>query len=110
MFYSEWRNSKKEFIVKRLAENSGMRIKAVDKVFDHVFIKEHDLWDGRHRFDADYYMAESFRRLSEGKDIQRHDLILLKHEWLELGLMKRYGYDYDKAHKLTERKYNYRTR
>ena len=52
-------------------------------------------------------MAESFRRLSEGKDIQPHDLILLKHEWLELSLMKRYGYDYDTAHRITERKYNY---
>ena len=84
-----------------------MRVKVVEKIFAHVFIKEHDLWDGRHRFDADYYMAESFRRLSEGKEIQRHDLILLKHEWLELSLMKRYGCDYDKAHAITARKYNY---
>ena len=56
---------------------------------------------------ADYYMAESFRRLSEGKEIQRHDIILLKHEWLELSLMKRYGCDYDTAHAITARKYNY---
>ena len=63
--------------------------------------------EGFQRFDPDYYMAESFRRLSEGKGIQTHDLILLKHEWLELGLMKRYGYDYDTAHRITERKYNY---
>lgn len=90
-----------------MAQNSGMREKTIDKIFDHVFIKEHDLWDGRHRFMPDYDMAESFRRLSEGKDIQEHDLILLKHEWLELSLMKRYGYEYDKAHEITPRKYNY---
>ena len=108
LFYKEWRNSKKEFIVLRIAENSGMRIKAVDKVFNHVFIKEHDLWDGRHRFDPSYDMAESFRRLSEGKDIQAHDLIMLKHEWMELNLMQRYGYDYDTAHEITARKYNYK--
>ena len=59
------------------------------------------------RFDASYYMAESFRRIHEGKNIQPHDLILLKHEWLELCLMKRYGYDYDTAHDTAERKYNY---
>ena len=80
---------------------------AVGKIFDHVFVIEHDLWDGRHRFYPSYYMAESFRRLSEGKDIQPHDLILLKHERLELGLMKRYGYDYDTAHAIISRKYNY---
>ena len=106
-FYEEWRNSKKKFIVRRLAKNSGMSVKAIDKIFDHVFITEHDLDDGRHTFPPDYYMAESFRRLSEGKNIQPHDLILLKHEWLELGLMKRYNYDYNTAHDITERKYNY---
>ena len=52
-------------------------------------------------------MAESFRRIHEGNNIQPHDLILLKHEWLELGLMKRYGYDYDTAHNITKRKYDY---
>ena len=60
-----------------------------------------------YRSDSDYEMAESFRRLSEGKGIQAHDMILLRHEWLELGLMNRYGYDYDTAHRITERKYNY---
>ena len=52
-------------------------------------------------------MSESIRRLSEGKDIQPHDLLLLKHERLELELMRRYGYDQDLAHKLTASKYNY---
>ena len=94
LFYAEWRNSNKKYIVRRLAKNSGMSEKAISKIFDHVFITEHDLDDGHHTFSPDYYMAESFRRLSEGKEIQPHDLILLKHEWLEL-------------HDITERKYNY---
>ncbi len=84
-----------------------MSEKAISKIYDHVFITIHDLDDGRHTFTPDYYMAESFRRLSEGKNIQPHDIILLKHEWLELGLMKRYGYAYQTAHDITERKYNY---
>lgn len=107
LFYAEWRNSKKKHIVRRLAKNSGMSEKAISKIFDHVFITEHFLQGEWKRFDTSYYMAESFRRLSEGKEIQPHDLILLKHEWLELGLMKRYNYDYDTAHRITERKYNY---
>lgn len=86
-----------------------MRIVAIDKIFDHVFINEHDLWDVQHRFDPSYDMAESFRRLSEDKNIQEHDLIMLKHEWLELGLMNRYGYDYDTAHDIATRKYNYKS-
>ena len=53
-------------------------------------------------------MAESFRRLHEGKNIQPHDMILLRHECLELGLMERYGYDYDTVHDITNRKYNYK--
>ena len=108
MFYAARRNSKKEPWVKRIAQNSGMSEKAISKIFDHVFIKEHDLWDGRHTFLPDYYMAESFRRLHEGKNIQPHDMILLRHEWLELSLMNRYDYDYDTAHNITERKYNYK--
>ena len=92
LFYEEWRSSKKKFIVRRLAKNSGMSKKAISKIFDHVFITEHDSDDGRHTFIPDYYMVESFRRLSEGKNIQPHDIILLKHEWLELSLMKRYNY------------------
>ena len=67
-----------------------MNIKSITKIFEHVFIKEHDLWDGRHTFTPDYDMAESFRRLREEKEIQEHDMILLKHEWLELSLMERY--------------------
>ena len=106
-FYVARRNSKKEPWVNRVAKNSGMREKAISKIFDHVFITEHDLWDGRHTFHPSYYMAESFRRLREGKNIQPHDLLMLHHEWLELGLMKRYNLDYDTAHEITERKYNY---
>lgn len=108
MYYETRRNSKKEPFVKRVAANTGMREIAVSKIFDHVFIQKHNLWDGYHRFDADYEMAESFRRLSEGKEIQAHDLIMMKHEWLELSLMKRYNYEYERAHRLAERKYNYK--
>lgn len=52
-------------------------------------------------------MAESFRRVRDGKDIQEHDLIMLKHEHLEYGLMTKLGMTYEEAHELTQRKYNY---
>ena len=53
-------------------------------------------------------MAESFRRLRDGKDIQEHDLIMLRHERLEYGLMNKFGMSYDEAHKLAASKYNYK--
>ncbi len=106
-YYDRVRGDKENFI-KNVAANSGLNERGVEKVFNHIFIEKHQLDDGFRRFDPSYEMAESFRRLSEGNDIQEHDrIILIKHEWLELGLMKRYGYDYSTAHRITERKYNY---
>ena len=52
-------------------------------------------------------MAESWRRLREGKNIQKHDIILLKHELMESNLMSNDGLDYFEAHNITQEKYNY---
>ena len=52
-------------------------------------------------------MAVSFQRLLAGEGIKEHDIILLHHERLEYELMNRYGKDYDTAHRLTCRKYDY---
>lgn len=80
---------------------------SISKVYDHVFINEYELYGGHRRFDPDYDMSESFRRLREGRDIQEHDLILLHHERLEYELMKKLGLSYREAHKFAESKYNY---
>lgn len=107
-YYKSVRNSKKENIVKTIASNTGILEKSIAKVYDHVFINEYELYGGRRRFDPDYDMAESFRRLRDGKDIQEHDLIMLRHERLEYGLMNKFGMSYDEAHKLAASKYNYK--
>lgn len=107
MYYETVRNSDKGTMCGKVAKNSGMSLKAVEKVYDHVFIQEHDLDGGRRRFDPDFYMAQSWQRLTEGKNVQPHDITLLKHEHLELGLMQKLGMDYETAHRLTEGKYNY---
>lgn len=109
MYYESIRNSKKASIVKAISQNCGFSEAYISKVYDHVFVNEYDLYGGRKRFEPDYDMAESFRRLREGKDIQRHDIILLKHEHLEYGLMNKFGILYDEAHDLTQRKYDYAT-
>ncbi len=65
------------------------------------------LYGGYKNFDAGYDMAEAFRRLREGRDIQKHDLILIRHEHLECGLMEKFGLSYEEAHRLAESRYNY---
>ena len=71
LYYETRRHSKKESWVKRVAANSGMSEKVIGKIFDHVFIEQHDIYGEWKRFDSSYDMAESFRRLHEGKNIQR---------------------------------------
>lgn len=106
-YYESMRNSRKSNIIDHIANNTGISKKSISKIYDHVFINEYEISGGKRRFDPDYYMAESFRRLREGKNIQKHDLIMLKHERLEYELMKKLHLKYDEAHKITERKYNY---
>ena len=79
LYYDAVRNSKKKDIVKTISENTGFDESDISNVYDHIFVNKYDLQGGRKRFDADYDMAESFRRLREGKNIQEHDIILLKH-------------------------------
>ncbi|MBD9054487.1 MAG: hypothetical protein EGR36_00540 [Eubacterium ventriosum] len=107
-YYDSIRNSKKNNIVNTIASNTGMAESDISKIYDHVFINEYELYGGKRRFDPDYDMAESFRRLREGKEIQEHDLILLSHERLEYELMNKEGMTYQEAHSIAEAKYNYR--
>ena len=53
-------------------------------------------------------MSESFRRILEGKNIKPHDITMLRHENLELNLMKKYNMVHEDAHSLAEQKYNYK--
>lgn len=107
-YYDSVRNSKKNNIINTIASNTGMAESDISKIYDHVFINEYELYGGKRRFDPDYDMAESFRRLREGKEIQEHDLILLRHERLEYELMNKEGMTYQEAHSIAETKYNYR--
>ena len=51
-------------------------------------------------------MAQSWQRLIDGKNIQKHDLTLLHHEKMERELMEQ-GYSQQEAHEMTEQVYNY---
>lgn len=106
-YYEELRRSQAEPIVKKLSEHSGITLKSARKVYEHVFINKYNLDGEMKRFDPSYDMAESFRRLLLGENVQEHDIILMYHERLEYELMNRYGKDSRTAHELTCRKYDY---
>lgn len=107
-FYESVRNRNKQHEIVKVSNNSGLSQSDIEKIYNHIFINEYDLEDGRKRFDPNYDMAESWRRLSEigGKNIQPHDLVMLNHELMEHDLMEK-GMKYDEAHELTNKTYNY---
>lgn len=76
-YYESVCNSKKDSIVKVISQNSGFSEVYISKVYDYVFKNEYDLYRGKKRFDADYDMAESFRRLREGKTYRSMTLFCL---------------------------------
>lgn len=108
LYYEEICNRKPAYVINRLANNANISQKSAQNIYEHVFINKHIFRDGEVKlFDPDYDMAESFRRILEGKNIKPHDFVMIKHENLELNLMKKYNLTYEDAHAITNRKYNY---
>lgn len=108
-YYEEIRNRRSDYVIKRISKNGGVSEKAAKNIYEHVFVEKHIFADGTERqFDPDYDMSESFRRILEGKNIKPHDITMLRHENLELNLMKKYNMVYEEAHSLAEQKYNYK--
>ncbi len=92
---------------KHIAENTGFSEDIIQSVKSYVFIDEHDLDGGvRAKFYPNYEMAQSWQRMIDGKNIQPHDLTMIKHELLEMEYVKQ-GMTQADAHKLASKKYNY---
>lgn len=107
-YYKAIRNSKNRGDVKRISENTGYSIDIIQKIKEYLFLKEHDIDGELKQFSPDFAIASSWQRLSSKnkKDIKEHDLILLKHEILEMEYISK-GFDRDKAHILASYKYYY---
>ena len=105
-YYAAVREMKND--VSAIAENTGWNEEAVKRIKEHIFLSYHDLGGLEpERFDPDYHMAVSWQRLIEGRWIRFQDIVLLKHEYLELTLMKTKGLPYSEAHRLANEKHNY---
>ena len=91
---------------KKISDATRIKKDKIDKIKNHIFVREHDLIDGHKRFDASYDMAQSWQRLTNGKLIQKKDMVLLKHEYMELRLMEK-GLSQNEAHIKASKRYNY---
>ena len=90
-------------------EFQDMSAEDIEKVFAHLFELKHLRRSGKiEKFDPDYDIAQSWFRLREGRDIQEHDLILLRHELMEAEIMgDRTDVVYETVHEKVEKIYNY---
>lgn len=96
IYYESVRHMKSDF--KSIAKNVGWKEDSIAKIKEHIFIKKHDLGNAeKEHFYPSYDMAQSWQRLIQGKEIKEQDLVLLKHEYLELTLMKN-GFSQTEAH------------
>ena len=93
--------------IDKIAENTPFTAKAIGEIKQHLFFAEHRFEDGRvERFYPDKEQADAWDRLSQGKGNDL-DLMLLKHEYVELTQMRLHGYVYETAHDIANKKYNW---
>ena len=106
-YYDEVRARNKRTEINAIAKNTNIEKTKVKIAYEHIFINKHKLKNGYQQFDPDYDMAQSWQRLREGKNIQPHDIVLIRHEAAEAKLMAQ-GCSYDLAHaKACEMGYDY---
>ena len=107
ILYEQFRRRDDYFTV---ATNSKFTIEQIQLVKYYVFFEKHYNSDNEFkRFTPSYDMAESWRRLSEhkGKNIKPHDILLLKHELLEIAMLIQCNISQMKAHEIANKTYNY---
>lgn len=102
-YYESVRHMKTD--TQKISAATGIKKDKIDKIKNHVFIQEHDLIEGKKRFDPSYDMAQSWQRLING-NFEEKDIVLLKHEYAELRYMEK-GYTQNEAHIKASKKYNY---
>lgn len=92
--------------VAKIAKVTGYSETEILSIKNYIFLDKHDLGgDEPERFEPDYMMAESWKRLMNGNP-EAHDLVLIKHEIMEKKLMSQ-GMSQTEAHIMTSKKYNY---
>lgn len=107
-YYKSVRNRDKDNEIRKISKHSNMSYKDVTQIYEHIFTNVHLFKNGKiKRFDPSYAMSQSWQRILQGENIQKHDIIMLKHELLESEIMKNKTIPYEKAHEKTDKIYNY---
>lgn len=105
MYYEEIRHMNTD--IQKIADNTGFTRSQIQIVKNYLFNDEHEIYGELKRFDPNFAIAESWRRLAfDPKNIKPHDLTLLNHEIMEMELVIK-GIPQDVAHDITSEKYNY---
>lgn len=106
-YYEEIRH--REDDIDEIANNTGYKKEEIVEIKKYLFYDIHNLDGEKKRFDPDFYMAQSWQRMAEGKNILDCDLMLLKHEIYEMEIKKQNpNLTHDEAHDLANEKYNYK--
>lgn len=110
-YYQTLKNYKREYVVAKIAKNTGISSNIVSKAIEHVLDSKYNLdIDGNTVFTTfvpDVNMAHSLQSLYINK-YNKADLTLIYHENLEAFYMDKKGLDYDEAHFLANKKYDYK--
>jgi hypothetical protein len=108
LYYEEIRKRSSDIstIASNIVDSTGFTQKAIQEIKNHLFINEHILNGKMQRFAPEYQQAQAWQRLIDG-DYKESDIVLLKHEYVELTQMRLHGYDYDAAHRIANMKYNW---
>lgn len=87
-----------DYDVERISINTGFSIEQINMVKNYIFYDKHNLDIGYERFEPDFCMAQSWRRLAfEPENILPHDIMLIKHELYEMIFIAQ-GIPYREAH------------
>lgn len=107
-YYEEVRSRKSGVDAEKIAKYTDFTKEQVEDIRQHMFIREQPLENGTRmaRFEPDYDQAQAWQRLTEGKGTE-NDILLLKHEYLELTEMREKGYNYDEAHAVANAVYDW---
>ena len=102
---------RKDEVNAAIAENTRIKREKIDAIYEHIFEDEHWIarFGGELPFDQSNFIAKAWQRLYDGY-YTREDLLLIKHEWLEIHYLQTLTSDYEEAHTLSNIKYNWEER
>lgn len=107
--YYEGIRKRNDDIVKIVA-NTDFTTEQISLIKYYIFFAVHDLGNGLlEKFDPDYMMSESWRRLSSSNKgcILAHDVLMLEHELFEILLLLTNKFNQRQAHEIAQLRYDY---